>query len=140
MSESALVYVARHRNLMISLAMLAVQIALSFVILIAMRGAGWSELYQAAAPAIALTVALALGSLAKVKLVEHVLGAAVSVWRWPLIAATAAAVLVGTIATRGPEWSELIFGVPAILAAYAVMIWRYGFREDDRVLFRKTAG
>jgi O-antigen/teichoic acid export membrane protein len=138
-SESALVYVARHRNFMISLAMLAVQIALSFGFLIAMREAGWSELYQAAAPAIALTLALALGSIAKVKLAEHMLGATVSVWRWPLIAASAAAVLVGTVATRGPEWSELIFGVPAILAAYAVIIWRYGFGEDDRVLFRKSA-
>src|SRR3546814_19703537 len=46
--ESALVYVARMRNLMISLTMLTVQIALSFALILAMRSQHWPIDYQAA--------------------------------------------------------------------------------------------
>ena len=45
---------------------------------------------------------------------------------------------MGWLATRLPEWAELIVGVPAILAAYSWVIWRYGFGPEDRVLFRRN--
>jgi hypothetical protein len=84
-------------------------------------------------------VALGLGSLVKTRLAANLLGNRVSVWRWPLVLAASAATLVGWIATKGPEWSELLFGIPAILGTYGWIIWKRGFGEEDRVLFRKSA-
>jgi O-antigen/teichoic acid export membrane protein len=137
-SEAALVYIARHRNLMISLGMITTQVALTFALIIGIREAGYPELYQAAGPAIALTIALAIGSLLKSRLAAHLLGAPVSVWRWPLLFAAAAAVAVGEAAILLPEWAELAFGIVAMLLAYGAVIWRWGFTEADRILFRKT--
>jgi len=138
-SESALIYVARHRNLVISLLMVAAEAGLCFALIPAMRRIGLPELYQAAAPAIALTVALALASVAKSRLLAGLLAAPVSGWRWPLVWASAAAALVGWLATFLPEWSELAFGIPLILVTYGAVIWYKGFTAEDRVLFRMKA-
>jgi O-antigen/teichoic acid export membrane protein len=137
-SEAALVYVARLRNLIVSLGTIALQIILTFALIIGIRRLGYPELYQAAGPAIALALSLGVSSLIKSRLAAHVLGARVSVWRWALPIAGAVAVLVGQIIIRLPEWAELAIGIPAILAAYGWVIWRYGFGEGDRVLFRKA--
>ena len=75
----------------------------------------------------------------KSNLAALLLGAPVSVWRWPLIWAAAAAVATGLIAIRLPEWAELAFGIPAILLAYGIVIWKWGFAEEDRTLFRKAS-
>jgi O-antigen/teichoic acid export membrane protein len=139
-SEAALVYVARMRNLIVSLGTIALQIILTFALIIWIQRMGYPELYQAAGPAIALALSLGISSLIKSRLAAHVLGARVSVWRWALPIAGAVAVLVGQIIIRLPEWAELALGIPAILAAYGWVIWRYGFGADDRVLFRKTTG
>ena len=48
------------------------------------------------------------------------------------------AVLVGWLATLLPEWAELAFGVPAILATYGFVIWKRGFGPEDRLLFSKN--
>ena len=45
-SEAALVYVARHRNLMISLLMIGVQAALSVALILGMRELGWPERFR----------------------------------------------------------------------------------------------
>ena len=74
-----------------------------------------------------------------VNLAQKLLGAPVSVWRWPLVWASATAALVGWVATKGPEWSELMFGVPAVVLTYSVIIWKRGFGAEDRALFRKTS-
>ena len=137
-SEAALIYIARHRNFLISGAMLGVQAILTVAFILGFKSQGYGELYQAAGPAIALTLALGLGSLIKTRLAARLLGASVSVWRWPLTTAVGAATLVGWIATKGPEWSELIFGIPAILGTYGWVIWKRGFGEEDRALFRKS--
>lgn len=139
-SESALVYVARNRNMMISLAMLLVQIALSFVLIIAFRNAGLPPLYQAAGPAIALCLALGLGSILKARLLAHLLGARVNGWRWALVWAVAAATVTGTAATWLPEWAELAVGVPLVLGVYCWMIWTRGMGPDDRALFARRDG
>ncbi|WP_374127815.1 MULTISPECIES: lipopolysaccharide biosynthesis protein [unclassified Sphingomonas] len=139
-SESALVYVARHRNLMISAAMLAFQIILSFALIFAMREAGWPENFQAAGPAIALAASLALTSVLKTRLLSHLLEAPVSGWRWPLVWAALVAVLVGTIFTSLPheyEWAELVFGLPAIAASYLFVLWKFAFGPEDRALFQR---
>jgi len=139
-SESALVYVARHRNLVISVVMLGFQIALSFALILAMRAAGWPPAFQAAGPAVALMVSLAITSIIKTRLLSHILGARVSGWRWPLIWASLVAIIVGTIFTSLPqryEWTELVFGVPAIAASYLFVLWRWAFGPEDRALFRR---
>ncbi|URW75729.1 lipopolysaccharide biosynthesis protein [Sphingomonas donggukensis] len=139
-SESALVYVARHRNLMISVGVLLFQIALSFALILAMRWAGWPVNFQAAGVAVALMLALLGGSLAKTWLAKRLLGASVNPLRWPLVWAALAAGLVGWGFTTLPkrlEWAELIIGCPAIAGTYCLILWKWAFRDDDRALFRK---
>jgi O-antigen/teichoic acid export membrane protein len=141
--ESALVYVARHRNLMISMVMLGVQIVLSFALILAMRAAHWPTNYQAAGPAVALMVSVAITSVLKATLLKHILKAQVSGFRWPLVWAALAAIVAGTIFTSLPhryEWIELVFGIPAIVAAYGYVIWRWAFGPEDRKLFKKMPG
>ncbi|MGK2911326.1 MAG: lipopolysaccharide biosynthesis protein [Sphingobium sp.] len=139
-SESALVYIAPLRNLVISLAMILMQAALSFILIIAARRSGLSPLVIAAMPALGLAVALGLGSLVKAKLLSLMLKAPVNAWRWALLWASAAATLAGSAFVALPphfEWVELVFGVPVILGVYALVIWRRGFGPEDRALFRK---
>ncbi|CAN5399562.1 hypothetical protein BH09PSE4_BH09PSE4_14960 [soil metagenome] len=139
-SESALVYLARHRNLAISLTMLIFQIALSFALIFAMRHEGWPTNYQAAGPAVALMLSLGLTSVIKGALLSRLLGASVACWRWSLIGAAAIAAGVGGAFTALPhrfEWAELVFGVPAIAATYLIILWKWAFRPEDRTLFRK---
>ena len=141
-SESALVYVARKRNLAISLGMLAFQVALSFALVFAMRRAGWPPNWAAAGPAVALMVSLGVTSVVKVRVLERLLGHHVSPWRWTLLWAGLVAIGVGTVFTALPrryEWAELVVGVPAIAAAYLWVLWRFSFREADRALFRRGA-
>ena len=138
--ESALVYTARHRNLMISIVMLGVQIALSFLLILGMRALAWPPNYQAAGPAVALMLSVGMTSIVKARLLRRILDAPVSPWRWPLIWAAIAAILVGTIFTSLPDgyrWMELVFGVPAIAATYLFVLWRWAFGPADRALFSK---
>jgi hypothetical protein len=46
--------------------------------------------------------------------------------------------VVGYAFTLLPEWIELLVGIPAVLGTYALVIWRRGFGEEDKVLFRKN--
>jgi O-antigen/teichoic acid export membrane protein len=138
-SESALVYVARHRNLMISLLMVLVQGALSLVLIEAIRAGGFPYPFQAAGPAIALMLALGLSSVLKARLLSRILGAPVQGWRWPLVWAAAAATVVGWLFTMLPrswEWAELALGAPAILIVFGAVVWTRGFTHEDRELFR----
>lgn len=136
-SESVLVYIARKRNLAISVGIIALQAVLTIVLIEAAARYGLGRGYQAAGAAGALLIALAISSLIKALLLKHLLKAPVSNWRWALVYAAAPAVVVGYIFTWLPEWMELVFGVPAILATYCYVIWRRGFDEGDKVLFRK---
>ncbi len=141
--ESALVYTARHRNLIISIVMLAFQIALSFALILVMRRLGWPRTWQAAGPAVALMVSVGLTSIFKARLLSAILRAPVSPWRWPLVWAGLAAGLVGALFTALPpslEWAELLFGEPAIAAVYLFILWRYAFGPADRALFGKMPG
>jgi len=72
-------------------------------------------------------------------MLARLLGEPINNWRWALIWAVVPAVLVGWLATRFlPEWAELLFGIPAILGIYAMVIWHRGFGPEDRLLFRKS--
>lgn len=142
-SEAALVYVARHRNLLISLAMIGVQAVLTVAIILIVRALHWPQAYQAASAALALALALGCASVAKARLLARLLDAPVQGWRWPLAWAAAAAVAVGALFTALPhslEWAQLVFGVPVILLVFGAIVWRRGFTAEDRVLFRLRGG
>jgi len=135
-SEAALIYIARKRNMLLSLIMLGLQAMLTVAFILVMRRLGWPPEWQATSPAIALALALVFAAVSKASLASRLLGAPVSGWRWPLVWAAAAATVVGAIAVRLPEWLELALGIPAILATFGAVIWWRGFGHEDRELFR----
>jgi O-antigen/teichoic acid export membrane protein len=139
-SEAALVYVARVRNLWISIATIAFQAVLTVGLIMLVERFDYPEPYKAAAAALALMIALGLASVVKARLLARILGHPINNWRWALVWATAPAVAVGYGATLLPEWAELAFGIPAILVTYGWVIWHRGFGPEDRVLFRRNMG
>lgn len=140
-SEAALVYVARLRNLWVSLATIAVQAGLTVGGIMLTTRLGLNDNYRAAAAAAALLLALGMASVVKAWILSRILREPVNSWRWPLVWAAAPATLVGWAATQFlPEWAELAFGIPAILFVYGYVIWHKGFGPEDRVLFRRSVG
>jgi len=136
--EGALIYIASHKNMWISLTMIALEAVLSVVLVVVMRDAGLPLMWQATGPAIALLLSLAFAAVAKSALLRSLLHARVSGWRWPLIWAAAASVVVGELAIAVPEWLELLVGIPAILLAFGAILWTKGFGPEDRELFRMS--
>jgi O-antigen/teichoic acid export membrane protein len=110
-SEAALVYVARLRNLWVSIATIALQAA--------------------------LMVALGASSLTKALMLSRILGRTINNWRWALVWAAAAAIVAGQAVILLPDWGQLIFGIPVIFGIYGWIIWTKGFGPEDRVLFRR---
>ncbi len=137
-AEAVLVYVARVRNLWLSIGTIALQAVLTVALIQLVVHLGYGEPFKAAAAAAALMIALGTASLVKAWFLSRILGHPINNWRWALVWATGPAVVVGFLATMLPEWAELIFGIPAILLTYGWIIWHKGFGEDDRVLFRKN--
>ena len=137
-SESALVYIARRRNLAISASVLALQIALSFALIFAARATAVSVEVQTAAPAVALAIAVALGSFAKAALLGHLLGASVAPFRLSLLLAVVVSLIVGLVTVTWVEWAEIIVGIPLIAISYLIVLWRFAFGPEDRALFRKA--
>lgn len=141
--ETGLVFIARHRNLAISVCVLLLQIALTFALLILARDHQWSLTWQVAAPAIALAVSLTIGSAAKAWMLARLTGENVVSVRPSFFAAIGIAALVGAAFTSLPhqfEWAELSLGMPAILVTYLFVMIRFGFGPEDRALFRKMPG
>jgi O-antigen/teichoic acid export membrane protein len=137
-SEAALIYVARVRNLVISVGTIGLQAVLTVAAMLAVERFGWPETYKAAGAAVALMVSLGVASLIKSRVLARILEERINNWRWALVIAAAPAIIIGWLATHLPEWAELSFGIPAILLAYGWVIWRYGFGPEDRVLFRRN--
>ncbi|MBN8831672.1 MAG: lipopolysaccharide biosynthesis protein [Sphingomonadales bacterium] len=141
-SEAALVYLARLRNLSLSVATIALQAVLTVVLIMGTRRFGLNDLYVAAMPAVALAIALAASSVAKSWLLGTLLGARIKVWRISLVLSGAIVALGGMSITWLPqhlEWVELLFGIPMMLAAYGAIVWKMAFGEADRALFKKGA-
>ena len=136
-SESALIYVARTQNMMISIAMLALEAGLAASLILIMKGQGLPVVFQATGPAIGLCVALGFASITKSTLLSRKLGAPVSGWRWDLAWSTSAGIITG-VAVRLllPQTLQLIVGVPVIMVAFGAVLWTKGFGPDDRELFR----
>jgi O-antigen/teichoic acid export membrane protein len=140
MAEAGLVYMARHRNLMVSILLLSFQAALSFALVFAMRSWGWSIHYQAAGPAVALALTVGLGSAIKCTMLTRLVGTRVFALRPGFFAAIALAGVVGWAFTRLPpslEWVELSVGIPAIFAAYFFVIGKWALNDEDRKLFKR---
>ena len=138
-SESALIYCARTRNMLISLVMIALQAVMTIGLILFMQRQGWPPMFVATGPAVALLLGLGFAAIAKSRLLGRLLQARVSGWRWALIWAGAAGVVVGWLFTLLPpsfEWLELAGGIPAILAAFGLVVWTKGFGPADRELFR----
>jgi O-antigen/teichoic acid export membrane protein len=136
-SEAALIYIARKRNMVISLMMLALEAGLAAGLILIMRREGLPPAFQATGPAIGLCVALGFASITKSRLLCRKLGDAVSGWRWDLAWATAAGVLVGGLVRYFlPQTLQLIIGVPAIMIIFFAVVWTKGFGPEDRELFR----
>ncbi|WP_066724915.1 lipopolysaccharide biosynthesis protein [Sphingomonas pituitosa] len=139
--ETALVYIARHTNLAISIGVLMLQIGLSFALIFVARGQGWPVPVQSAAPAVALALSLTIGSVVKGLLLQARLGAPVVSIRPSFFAAMLVAGLVGAAFTSLPhrlEWAEMSLGMPAMLITFLFVIIRFGFGPEDRALFRKV--
>jgi O-antigen/teichoic acid export membrane protein len=137
-SEAALIYVARHRNMLISLVMIVLEAALAVALIVGMRALKLPVAWQATGPALALALALGFAAVAKSRLLCSILGEPVNGWRWPLVWAAAAGTVVGVLATYLPEWAELVFGIPGILFAFGAVLWTKGFGPQDRELFRMS--
>jgi O-antigen/teichoic acid export membrane protein len=138
-SEAALIYCARHRNMMISLVMILIEAGLAAGFILLMRSWNWPVMWQATGPALGLMLSLGLAAIVKARLLRSILGHPVSGWRWPLVWAAAGAIVVGWLFTMLPpslEWLELLAGIPAILAAFGAILWVKGFGPEDRELFR----
>lgn len=137
-SEAALIYLARLRNLVVSIATIGLQALLTVGAILAARSYGLPETFQAAAAALALALALTMASWVRARMLGAMLGQRINTFRWPLVWAAAPAVAVGWLATLLPEWMELVLGLPAIILVYGYVIWRRGFGSEDRVLFRRV--
>lgn len=140
-SEAALIYINRMRNMWISLATIALQVVFSIALILGAQRMNLNENYWAAAVAGGLGLALGFASILKSWLLARYLGASTNPWRLSLIWGVAPAAIAGWFFTRlTPEWAELILGVPVILGVFAWGVWHKGFGPDDRVLFRKNVG
>ena len=137
-SEAALIYIAPIRNLWVSLGTIVLQGLFTVTGMLVADGFFFDETDQAAAAAGALLVTLSIASLVKSRLLARYLGQSVKTLRWPLLMAGAVAVGVGWVfVSFTPEWAQIALGIPAILGAYCLVIWRFGFGPEDRLLFRK---
>jgi len=139
-SEAALVYLARVRNVMMSIGVIAIQALFSVGLILLARQLDLGEAWIAASPAAALALALAIGSLIKGRYLARLTGAPIRTWRLSLVGSAMVASIVGgafLAIPREMEWARLAIGMPVILIVYFALIWRFGFDETDRTLFRR---
>lgn len=137
-SEAALIYVARMKNLWVSLTTISLQAGLTVAFMMAVDRYNLPDFYYAGGAALALALALGFASITKGFILSRLLREPVNNWRWALVWAAAPAIVVGWIAIQLPEWLELSLGVPLILGVYGWMIWNKGFGPEDRLLFRRN--
>jgi O-antigen/teichoic acid export membrane protein len=131
-SESALIYMARGWNLLWSLVGIGIQAGVSIVLI---PRTDWLGGGVGAAGGLAVS-ALFL-SVIKTRLLSAKLGQPVSGWRWSLLAAGAAGLATGLLVMRAPEPIQLSIGIVAILGVYGSVMWRWGFKGADRLLFAR---
>jgi O-antigen/teichoic acid export membrane protein len=132
-AESALIYVARNANLLWSLAGILIQIGVSLVLV-----PRHDFLGGGVGAATGLAVSALFLSVVKSRLLAQLLDAPVSGWRWILLIAAVPTVAAGLLLMRLPEWFQLSFGLAIILGIYGTIVWRWGFKGADRLLFARS--
>ena len=128
-AEAALVYVARGRNLVWSLVGITIQAGLSLLLVPRYGGEGAAG---------ALAISALILSVAKSRLLARLLAHPVAGWRWSLVLAGLPAFGVGLLVLRTPEPVQLTLGLVAILGSFGGLIWRFGFKGADRLLFSRS--
>jgi peptidoglycan biosynthesis protein MviN/MurJ (putative lipid II flippase) len=98
----------------------------------------WVPMWGGAGAAAALAVAALLQSVVKSRLLQARLGHPVAGWRLSLLVAALPTVGVGLLVLRTPEPIQLSIGLVAILGTFGFIIWRFGFKGADRLLFSRS--
>jgi O-antigen/teichoic acid export membrane protein len=129
-SEAALVYTNPYRNFVLSVVTIGAQALLTVALV---------QLWGGLGAAIGLALALSLGSVLKSRLLARELGAPVTGLRWALVPAAVGAVVVGLLARMLEDAGQIALGIPMIILTFGAIMWKWGFRPDDRVLFRRTS-
>jgi hypothetical protein len=125
------------RNLWVSFGTIALQGGLTVGAMLIADKLDFNDGWRAAAVAASLMLALGVSSVIKAIMLSRIVGRTINNWRWALVVASAAAVVVGQVVIRMPEWAQLVIGIPAIMAVYGWIIWTRGFGPEDRVLFAR---
>ena len=136
-SEAALIYVARKRNMIISLIMLALEAGLAAALILIMRNEDCR--WRTRRPARRSPCAWRSASLDR-----QVVAAQAQARRAGLRVALGPCLGNGRRRRRRrarsrlflPPLLQLIIGVPAILVAFVAVLWTKGFGPEDRELFR----
>lgn len=127
-SEMGLIYARPRANLVVAAAGLLVQAIASFLLIPPFGGEG---------AAAALLLGLIAAGVIRQQVLGRALGADVTIWRWSLLAAGAAAFGVGYAARALPELPEMLVAIPGVLLVFGILIWRFGFAREDRALFAR---
>jgi O-antigen/teichoic acid export membrane protein len=127
-TEAALIYTARNRNLIWSLVGIAVQVAASLVLVPRFGGVG---------AAAGLALSAIVQSVAKSRMLQNCLGYPVAGWRWVMLFGAIPALGVGVLFLQTPEWVQLLIGQWVVLAVFGAIVWRFGFKGADRLLFAR---
>ncbi len=127
-AEGALIYVARNANLMWSLAGVVMQAGISLVLVPRYGGVG---------AAAGLAISALFLSIAKSRLLARILGNPVAGWRWIMLIAASPAFAMGLVFMHLAEWFQLALGQFLILGLFCAIIWRFGFKGPDRLLFAR---
>ncbi|MBC7522781.1 MAG: lipopolysaccharide biosynthesis protein, partial [Sandarakinorhabdus sp.] len=134
-AESALIYVARNANLLWSLAGILIQVGVSLLLV-----PRHDFLGGGVGAATGLAVSALFLSVAKSRLLARLLDAPVAGWRPILLLAALPTFAAGLLLLRLPEWFQLSFGLAIILGVYGTIVWRFGFKGADRLLFARSLG
>ncbi|MGB3724095.1 MAG: oligosaccharide flippase family protein [Pacificimonas sp.] len=139
-SESALVYMARHRNLTASLITLAAQIVMTFGFIqlfdVVFPDVAENRPVQGIGAAMALALAALLSSILKVMLLHHLVPDRVSGMRWVFVPATIATAAVGFASMRFlPDLWQILLGLPVLIMVYGGIVWHFGYKGSDRLIF-----
>lgn len=129
LSEIGLIFARPKANLAIAAACLGLQAALSLWLVPIHGGVGAAG---------ALFLSVAAGAIARQLLMGRVLGHAVGLWRWSLLAAGGAAFALGSAARSLPELWQMLVTIPGVLLVFALVVWRFGYGPADRVLLSRA--
>ncbi|MCG2839788.1 oligosaccharide flippase family protein [Sandaracinobacter sp. RS1-74] len=127
-SEMGLIYARPRFNLVIAVGGLLLQAVLSLLLIPAFGGEGAAG---------ALLLGLVAAAIVRQVVLGRVLGADVGMWRWSLLAAGALAFAFGYAARALPELPQMVVAIPGVLLLFGAAIWKFGFRAEDRALFRR---